>query len=374
MFKRADGLWVGRIERGYDTRGKRIRQTIYARTKTELLAKLRNAQNDAAHGLPAVDQRQTVRQYLEWWSTTILPGTVRPNSAQNYDTAIRCHINPSIGNVRLAKLTPEHVERMMRDLAGRGLKPSTVRYARAVLRRALATAERHGRVLRNAAALAEGPKSGGARLDDAPTPDEVKKILATSRAAQDRMYAFAVLALHLGLRRGELLALRWEHVDLDAGTLTVGGTLTRINRVGLIINDPKTVTSERQLPLVDPCLTALREHRKQQAKERLAAPYWQDPGIVFASECGTWYDPRDLTRWWHALTTKAGVGRRRMHASRHAAATNMLAAGVPLEVVSAILGHAGLAITADIYAKVGQDAKRRALETLATGTAAPTEH
>lgn len=365
VFKRSDGLWVGRVERGRDATGRRVRQTLYARTKTELLVKLRRAQNEAAYGLPVVDQRQTVGQYLEWWSATILPGMVRPNSAANYRTSIRCHITPSIGTVRLAKLTPEHVETMMHQLADRGLKPATVRYARAVLRRALGTAERHGQLVRNAATLAEGPRTAGARIDDAPNVDEVAKIIATARARADRLYALAVLALHLGLRRGELLALRWSDVDLDAGTLKVAGTLARVPGVGLVVNPPKTATSARALPLIEPCLTALHEHRDAQSIERTAALYWHDPDIVFASPRGTLIDPRNATRWWHNLTIDAGVGRRRMHASRHAAATNMLAAGVPLEVVSAILGHAGLAITADVYAKVTQDAKRRALQTLA---------
>lgn len=364
VFKRADGLWVGRVERGRDTRGRRLRQTVYARTKADLLVRLRQAQADEASGLPAVDQRQTVGQFLEWWASTVLPGAVRPNSAENYRVAIRCHIDPSIGAVRLAKLSPEHVERMMRDLADRGLRPSTVRYARAVLRRALTTAERHGRVTRNAAALAEGPRGAGARLDDAPDAAETAAILRFAHASNDRLYAVAVLALHLGLRRGELLALRWDDVDLDECRMVVRGSLIRVKGAGLRVNPPKTAASVRVLPIVEPCLSALREHRRDQAAERLAAPYWHDASIVFASPAGTYLDPRNVTRWWHELTTSAGIGRRRLHASRHAAATAMLERGVPLEVVSAILGHAGLAITADVYAKVTQDAKRRALQTL----------
>jgi integrase len=319
VFKRSDGQWVARVERGRDANGNRVRQTLYAHTKPELLAKLRQAQTEAAHGLPAVDQRQTVGMYLEWWSEKVLPGTIRPNSAANYKTAIKCHIVPSIGSVRLAKLAPEHVEEMIRDLAARGLKPATQAYARAVLRRALGTAERHGHVLRNAAALAEGPKGAGARLDDAPTPNEGQRILDTARARSDRLYALAAVALSLGLRRGELLALRWDHVDLDSATLTVSGSLARIKGAGLIVNEPKTAASVRVLPLVEPSLTAMRDHRKAQAVERLAAAHWHDPDIVFASPVGTYLDPRNVTRWWHDLTKSAGIGRRRLHASRHAA-------------------------------------------------------
>src|SRR5690606_5547181 len=108
--------------------------------------------------------------------------------------------------------------------------------------------------------------------------------------------------------------------------------------------------------------------RRRQAAERLASPIWHDSGHVFCNEIGGPLDPRNVSRWWNHLTEAAGIGRRRFHASRHTAATLMLAQGVPLEVVSAVLGHAGLSITADVYAQVGEDAKRDALRRLA-GTA-----
>ena len=120
------------------------------------------------------------------------------------------------------------------------------------------------------------------------------------------------------------------------------------------------------MPLVGPTAPALREHRRRQAEERLkAGPAWQESGWVFATPLGTPLDPRNALRWWHGLTEHAGVGRRRFHACRtHTAASLLLDSGVPLEVVSAVLGHASLAITADVYARITMDAKRRALEAL----------
>jgi integrase len=111
-------------------------------------------------------------------------------------------------------------------------------------------------------------------------------------------------------------------------------------------------------------LEALREHRARQAAERLAARVWDDSGHVFTTEIGTPLDGRNVSRTWHGWCEAAGVGGRRFHASRHTAATLLLDRGVPLEVVSAVLGHAGLAITADVYAAVTEDAKRRALALL----------
>lgn len=169
------------------------------------------------------------------------------------------------------------------------------------------------------------------------------------------------------LRQGELLALRWPDVDLEGFELHVRGTLRRAsNGGGLVVDSPKTSASARTVPLgYLGCDAALTARRRLQAAERLAAgPAWQDTGHVFMTPIGTPVDPRNALRWWHDLTTAAGVGRRRMHASRHTAATALLEAGVPLEVVSAVLGHASLAITADVYARVTGDAKRRALAQL----------
>jgi integrase len=163
---------------------------------------------------------------------------------------------------------------------------------------------------------------------------------------------------------GEALALCWDGVDLDAGTLTVAGTLKRRKGGGLYVDTPKTADGVRTLPLVAGTLEALRGHRKRQTAERLAARQWVDSGYVFTDTIGGPLDGRNVLRWWHGITETAGVGRRRFHASRHTAATLLLDRGAALEVVSAVLGHAGLAVTADVYAKVTMESKRRALTLL----------
>lgn len=128
--------------------------------------------------------------------------------------------------------------------------------------------------------------------------------------------------------------------------------------------------SARTVPLIGRCAPALREHRACQAAERLAAgPAWTDTGWVFTTELGEMLDPSNVLHRWQRLTVKAGLGKRRFHASRHTAATLLLAQGVALKVVSAVLGHASLAITADVYARPTMDAKRRGLTALAEALA-----
>ena len=328
-----------------------------------VLDRLKTARECVGSGVVA-DDRRTTGEYLHWWADTVLPGTVKPTTLDSYRQVLNDYVIPSVGAKPLSKLSTPDVRTMLRHLEDRGLSPRTRQYARAVLRRALQLALVDGLVTRNVAALVDGPKKGTTRLDDAMTAAEARRVLEA--ASGDRLEALAVIILTLGLRRGEALALRWEGADLRNGTLTVNGTLSFVPRQGLVVSTPKTMSGARTIPLVEPALSALREHKRRQAQEHLlAGSLWHDGGWVFTTPTGTPLDPRNVLRWWHGITDRAGVGRRRLHAGRHTAATLMLDRGVPLEVVSAVLGHAGLAITADVYARPTADAKRRALETIA---------
>lgn len=362
VFRRADGYWVGRVEGPRRADGSRRWFRVVRKTKREALAALDELRRRRELGVSPQGGSRSVAQFLEWWSTSVLPGAVRDSTVENYQIVIRTYINPYVGRVRLDKLGPQHVRQMLHELEKAGKSPRVRQYARAVLRRALRTAEQDGLVLRNAAAVVDGPRYGGTRLDDTLTAAEARAVLDAARG--DRLRALAALVLRLGLRKGEALALRWGDVDLDVGTLRIAGTLKR-GSGGLYVDRPKTARGARVVPLASDTAGSLREHRRRQLEERIAmGQYWIDTDHVFTTELGTPLDPRNALRWWHALTAAAGLGKRRFHATRHTAATLMLDEGVPLEVVSAILGHAGLAITADVYAKVTDDAKRRALVTL----------
>jgi integrase len=410
VYERGDGKWIAQVEAGRLPSGRRRYSRVTCRTKKEALAALRDLQRQADVGVRP-DRTQTVGQYLDWWAANVLPGSVKESTVENYCTVIAAYIQPHVGAVRLAKLSPQDVATMLRELEQTGLSPRTRQYARAVLRRALRWAEQSGLVLRNAAALADGPKKSTTKLDDALTAPQAEAVIEA--AAGHRLAALPLVALRLGLRKGELLALRWSDVDLDAGHLSVGGTLKRVGwrhgcddpavcaqplhrkgckakcdkhrrcprpcppgctrhadkcpqrqGGGLSLDTTKTDAGARTIPLVAGTMEALRDHRRRQAEERLAAPVWLESGHVFADALGGPLDGRNTLRVWHGWTEAAGVGRRRFHASRHTAATLLLDQGVPLEVVSAILGHAGLSITADTYAKVSQDSMRRALAKL----------
>jgi integrase len=169
----------------------------------------------------------------------------------------------------------------------------------------------------------------------------------------------------VGLRKGEALALTWDDVNMRRAEVTVRGTLRRVPGVGLVINKPKTERGTRTVALPPIAVDALRRHRQTQRLERIAAgARWTDTEYVFTTEIGTPIDPDNLQRAWRKITTRAGLGNLRFHALRRSAATVALAQGVPLEVISRQRGHAGYAITADVYAHVGAAAQRDAADAM----------
>jgi integrase len=320
---------------------------VTGRKQSDVLAKMRVIQGDKDNGLPA-GASVTVAQWLTNWGETIVPLQVSADTAKDYRRVVKDYIVPHIGTIRLRALEPKHVEAMMAALAARGLAPGTVRKARKILRRALGEAEKRGDVSRNAAALAAGSKTAPVKLDDSMDADDANTILRA--ASDDRLGAMASLILGVGVRRGEVIALRWSDIDIDAATLTV--------------RKAKTDAGVRTIAIPAFALAALKAHRRRQREERVAAKRWTDSGMVFTRIDGRPLSGSVAYHWWAALCTKAGVPRCRFHATRHTAATLMLNDGVPLEVVSATLGHAGIAITADVYAKVRPKLQKQAADAM----------
>lgn len=195
------------------------------------------------------------------------------------------------------------------------------------------------------------------------TPDQVAALL--DQATGDRRWPLLFLLSRTGLRRGEALALKWKHLELDAEQplLHVRGTLTRLTGRGLVIQPPKSKRSRRTLPLDDQAVAVLREHSTSQKRERLAAgPEWEDHGFVFTTEVGTPDDPRNVSRWAAQLMDRCELDGS-LHTLRHSTASTLVAAGVPMRIVAEVLGHSSTRLTADTYSHVAPtllaDAMRR---------------
>ena len=357
--RESDGKWCASVDLGF-VNGKRRRKTIYGKTRKEVADKLKALHRDQSAGINIAPEQQTVAQFLDAWLTQTVQVRNRAGAYENYAQIVRSHIVPALGAYQLAKLTPEHVQAMLNGLSTAGLAPRTVRNVRAVLRDALNQAVKRRRIPYNVATLVEIPRAEKPQI--APlTPDQARALLAAVQGHP--LEALYRVALSLGLRRGEVLALRWKDVDFKRQELRVTGSARRTNRV-LQRRTTKTDSSIRTLPLPEQLIQVLRQHRAQQDEAR-ARPNWHEHDLVFPSSVGTLMEPGNLYRQFKAVLKRAGLPTTtRFHDLRHSCATLLLAQGVPLVVVRDMLGHTQISTTADIYGHVLPETHRHAVDDL----------
>ena len=342
--ERADGLWEARVSL---PGGKR--KSLYGKTRRDVQDKLRAALRDMDAGLDLTAGRQTVGQFLDRWLDDVVAPTLAPKTVSSYREIVRVHLVPALGRHELTKLTPQHVQALLREREAAGRSPRTVAYIRAVLRIALNRALKWGLVSRNVAALTDAPRA--VRTERRPlTPTQARALLTAAEG--DRLEALYRVGLALGLRLGEALGLSWADVDLDAGTLRVRFALQRIGGT-LTLKEPKTEKSRRSLTMPASLVAALRAHRVRQLEERLAAgPRWHESGLVFTNTIGGPLEPSNVLKALKSRLAAAGLPAQRFHDLRHAAASLLLAQGVPARVVMDILGHSQIATTMDLYSHV----------------------
>lgn len=370
IYQRGDGLWVGVVHLGYDV-GKRRRKYLYGKTRREVQERLTKTLSDRQKGLPVTSERLTVGQYLERWLQDVARPGLRPLTFRGYERIVRVHLLPTLGHIRLAKLTPQDVQALLNARQAAGKAPRTVQSIRAVLRRALGQAVQWGLVHRNVAALVNSPHIS--RPDIRPlTLAQVRTLLDAARG--DRLEALYTVALAIGLRQGEALGLQWDDVDVKQGTLTVRHTLQRIDGK-LTPVEPKTARSRRTIPLPAIAVTALRAHHARQLEERLrVGNSWTDSGYVFTTAVGTPLDAATVTRAFQRLLRRAGLPHQRFHDLRHACASLLLEQGVHPRVVQETLGHSQIGITMDTYSHVVQSLQREAADRMDVALAGAAGH
>jgi integrase len=333
------------------------RRRFYGKTRAEANAKLQAALGAVRAGLPVPTDRLTVAEYLDDWLTGA-SRALRPSTASTYERHIRLHILPVLGGLPIARLRPEQLDRLYAGLLAKGLSRTSVQHIHAILRRSLSQATRRGVIARNPTDLVDPPGRDHPEMQVL-SIGQARALLATARTGRHaELEALYVLALTTGMRRGELLALRWADVDVVKRTLTVTGTLQRVKHSDgtstLERAQPKTKTSMRQIPLTVAAVDALKRHAQGQGQLRaVAGSEWIDTGLVFTNERGGAVEPRNLlSRSFAPLLSEAGIPHVRFHDLRHTAATLMAAQGVHTKVVSEMLGHASVGITLDLYSHV----------------------
>lgn len=366
LYQRANGRWIGAVTLGYDETGKPDRRTVSAMSKAEARQKLKDLQGKVDDGYEPPLREETLAQLFERWDRDILSTQVQSDARDNYMTIANCHIIPKLGKKKVSALTVADVQYLTAlKLRGdpekdqRPLAVSTVRRIRSVLAQALDVCLVEGSLTRNVAALTKAPKAvrtEGRTL----TPIEAKRFLKALEG--NRLGLLFVVMLATGLRRGEALGLHWDDVDFAKRTVGVHRQLRRIDG-HLITRAVKGGKSGRTVYVPEQVVKLLREHRATQATQ-LKELGIEGSGFIFTTGIGTPLEPRRVHREFQAVCTKAKLGKWHPHELRHSAASLMLARGVPLQVVSEVLGHSSIRMTADVYGHILQPQRREAAKAM----------
>jgi integrase len=342
--RRADGRWEARVVLAGGTR-----KSIYGKTRQQVARVLAATIRDRDAGLTVYTERQTVDQYLASWLAS-KKHAVEPSSHLRYEREVRLRLVPALGKTQLSKVSAQQVQALCAQELDRGLSTTSVRKMHAVLHDALDDAVRLGLLHRNVSSLIVLPAVRQHEMT--PLTEEQARALL-SAAHGDRFEALFTLALATGMRRGELLALKWRDLNLEASVLHVRANL-QYSATGWAIAKPKTARSRRSIALSPNVTDALQRHRVRQLQERARlGDAWEDLDLIFPRRDGRFMWPYSLLQGtFYPLLKRAGLPHIRFHDMRHTAATLLLARGVNPKVVSEMLGHANITITLHLYGHV----------------------
>ena len=341
--------WTGRLDLGRGPGGRRVRVKATGQTRIEARAKLEELRRQYDDGRDVSARTLTFETLAALWLERGLPADTSQNTRDNYSSLIRTHLLPRLGRRKISEMRAEHLEELLASMADAGYAGRTMRHVLALCRRILALGERRGVVVRNVAAVVQAPR-GPRRERHGLTVDQARALLAA--AAGDRLGNLVTLSLLVGLRPGEAAGLTWGCVDLDGPqpVIRVHASLRRTS-AGMVLVDPKTPTSRRTLALPDAAVRALvdqRAHREATAQDRRLGS-GKDLDLVFTGQSGTPLDPSNVRRALARIAKQAGLEHLHPHLLRHATASLLSAAGVPLEDISDTLGHRSVSVTAQIY-------------------------
>ena len=362
--KRKDGRWEGRYTAGHDPEtGNAIYKNVLGRSQAEVKEKLKQAIEETQALDVTKAGKYTVGEWMEVWFQDYAKIKVRPSSHQTYQGYIHNHIRPNIGDIPLEKLTSLDLQKFYKKLLvqGRvdrveakgqpkGLSAKTVRNIHQILSSALKLAQEQRLILTNPA---EGCALPRVEHQEMKTLTTVQLASFFREARESGVFELYYLELATGLRRGELLGLKWEDVDLERGDLRVRRQVSRIN--GEVVEAPlKTKNAYRTLPLAEDTVSVLREQRK-----KVGNSPW-----VFPSPDGGPISPDSVLHMLHRVLKRAGLPKVRFHDLRHTFATLALQNGVDVKTVSGMLGHFSAGFTLDTYAHITSAAQRQAAKTM----------
>lgn len=359
ITKRAKDSYTIVLELGRDPEtGKRKQQWVSVKgNKKEAEKRLTELLTQVENGIYIKSNKSTLAEYLKIWLKDYAWPNLSPKTAEGYEYIIKSHLIPSLGKLTLTQLKPEHLQRYYAEKlsAGRidgkgGLSPKTVRHHHITLHGALQSAVKWGLLARNPADAVDAPRFQRPEMNIM-NADEISTFLEATKDTP--FYALFYLALFTGMRRSELLALRWTDIDLMLCQLYVSRSLHQLKNGGIIYRQPKSDKSRRMISLTPSTAIILREHKEHQNSEKLlqGLPV-SDDDLIFSQPDGSPYRPDTITHAWIKLARKTGLRGIRLHDARHTHASLMLKQGIHPKIVQERLGHSSIQITLDTYSHV----------------------
>ncbi|WP_369028997.1 tyrosine-type recombinase/integrase [Streptomyces adonidis] len=350
-YQRKDGRWEGAAY-VLTTSGVRKRVRVYGATQAEARHKLAEIKTRDDQGIPATDKSWKLGDYLDYWLNEVVRPNRRPATYAQCETIVRLYLKPGLGNQDIGRLSAPLLQRYANQLLADGHSVSKVHVVKKVLSTALTRAEREEVVRKNSARLIELPTLNPQEVEPW-SITEASQFLTAARS--HRLYAAFLLLMLYGLRRGEVLGLRWQDIDTEKNELHIRQQLQRVSRQ-LLTGPVKTRAGKRDLPLLGPVLQALHDYQVRHATQRT--------GLVFTTTQGTPVEPDNFVRTFQTLCKQHGLRLIKMHALRHTAATILKDLGVPARDTQLILGHSRISTTQELYQHTDSTARRVALERL----------
>lgn len=359
LRQRSKGSWEVCIDIGKDpSTGRRLRHFESIKgTKRDAQRRLAELLVSIEEGNYIKPSRFTLGQWLENWINSYVATNCSLRTLESYQSEMRRHLAPALGAIPLTHLLPQHLQNYYAQALSKGrmdgkggLAARTVLYHHRILFEAIGCAVKQGVLGRNVAQAVD-PPSPERRNMATLAPENVPKFLEVAR--ETPYYTFFYTLLHSGLRRGELLALKWRNVDLDMASLSVVQTLHRLSGKGYIMKQPKSPRSRRSVSLSPSLALLLREHKKKQEMERLLlGKSLVEDDFVFSHPDGSPLDPDTVTHAFAKIIRRAGLPHIRLHDLRHTHATLMLKGNIHPKIVQERLGHANIGTTLDLYSHI----------------------
>ncbi len=334
------------------------RKKAYCKTRQEAQRKKNEMLRELERGMLATGPQRKLGEYIQDWLENTHKSKLRLSVYLNYRKHVK-HIVAGLGDIWLQKLTPQQVQSFLTKKLDEGLSPKYVREMLGVLRLALKNAVQWGYISRNVCELVTRPRVP--KHDIAPlTLEQAQRF--RQHLQGHRFEVLITMAVVTGMRRGELLSLRWSDIDFQRNVLQVLHTVDRFTGYGYVEGEPKSAAGVRSIRLPGFLVEMLKQHQREQMARKRRAKRWEERDLVFPNLRGGYLHPNHLGEAFRALLEQAGLPPIRFHDLRHSAATILLSMGVNIKVIQEMLGHSDISITLRVYGHLLPSMQQEAIE------------